>query len=276
MHRSFSQISIFAILLGLALPLTGQSLTVSLPATTEVQPAPTPPPALAPSVIILDYHTFLDAHDSGIDFSLDEFASQLDAMKALGYSFVTMEDAIAGRIEGWANIVITIDDGNHSIYQACKTVLESRGIKPVLFVYPAIILGHVSYAITQARLAELVADGETVGAHGYHHNPLTDKAWDKDPKDFMVEIKKAGPGIAKVLGSAPTLFAYPFGVYSKRAEEELVKAGYLWAFAADDKVRRVNFLDPALDHMAVPRTIVYRWNRLLVLDKLKRLQEHSN
>ena len=35
---------------------------------------------------------------------------------------------------------------------------------------------------------------------------------------------------------------------------------YAWSFAADDKVVPVRFDDLSLDHMAVPRTIVYRWN----------------
>ena len=55
------------------------------------------------------------------------------------------------------------------------------------------------------------------------------------------------------------MFAYPFGVYSQRAEDALAAAGYSWAFAADDKVRQVSFDDPSLDHMAVPRTITYRY-----------------
>ena len=227
-------------------------------------------------VVILDYHTFLGGNKSNIDYSEKELGEDLDALRAMGYKFVNLDDAIAGKIEGSGNIVITIDDGNHTVYPAFKDVFEPRGIKPYLFVYPAIIKGHVRYALTPEKLKELAAAGCGIGAHGYHHNPVTDKAWDKDPKDFMHEIKLPGPALAKILdGPAPTMFGYPFGVFSKRAEDALALAGYSWAFAADDKVRQVSFSDPELDHMAVPRTITYRYNRKGLLRELQKLIAYS-
>jgi peptidoglycan/xylan/chitin deacetylase (PgdA/CDA1 family) len=221
-------------------------------------------------VIILDYHSFLGNSKSNLDYSETELAAELDEMKAMGYKFVSLDEAIAGKIEGRANIVVTIDDGNHSVYPAFRDVFEPRGIKPYLFVYPAIVIAHVRYALTPEKLLSLVEAGCGIGAHGYHHNPVTDKAWAKNPRDFMMEIKRPGPVLAKLLGAAPTTFAYPFGVYSQRAEEAVTAAGYAWAFAADDKVRLVSFDDPGLDRMAVPRTITYRYNRRNLLRALQR------
>jgi len=226
-------------------------------------------------VVILDYHTFLGSGHSNIDYSEKELADELDAISALGYRFVNLNDAIAGKIEGSANVVITIDDGNHTIYQAYKDVFAPRGITPYLFIYPAIVRGHVRYALRPEQLVELAAAGCGIGAHGYYHNPVTDKAWARNPDGFLIEINKPGPALQKILGVAPTMFAYPFGVYSARAEEDLVQAGYSWAFAADDKVRQVDFSDPNLDHMAVPRTITYRYNRLALLRQLKSFLAYS-
>jgi peptidoglycan/xylan/chitin deacetylase (PgdA/CDA1 family) len=238
-------------------------------------------PAMASSltaegkVIILDYHTFLGTGTSNIDYSEKELADELDAIAAMGYKFVSLDDAIAGKIEGKANIVITIDDGNHTVYPAFKDVFEPRGIKPYLFVYPAIVVGHVRYALTPEKLQALKEAGCGIGAHGYHHNAVTDKTWARDPKDFMMEINKPGPVLAKILGSPPTMFGYPFGVYSKRAEDAVAAAGYAWAFAADDKLRDVDFADPALDRMAVPRTITYRYNRSAMLRTLKKRLDYD-
>jgi len=226
-------------------------------------------------VVILDYHTFLGNGHSNIDYSEEELAAELDQMTAMGYKFVSLDDAIAGKVEGAANIVVTIDDGNHTVYGAFKKVLEPRGIKPYLFVYPAIVMGHVRYALTPERLSALVEAGCGVGAHGYHHNAVTDKTWDRDPKDFMTEINRPGPALKKILGAEPTMFGYPFGVYSKRAEEAVAAAGYQWAFAADEKVRQVDFSDPSLDHMAVPRTIMYRYSRGIVMRALKKFLDYA-
>jgi peptidoglycan/xylan/chitin deacetylase (PgdA/CDA1 family) len=233
------------------------------------------PLAAAGKAIILDYHTFLGNGKSNIDYSEKELAEDLDEIKAMGYTFVNLDDAIAGKIEGKANIVITIDDGNHTVYPAFKDVFEPRGITPYLFIYPAIVIGHVRYALTPEKLRFLAQAGCGIGAHGYHHNAVTDKTWARDPKDFMTEIKRPGPALAKILGTAPTMFGYPFGVYSRRAEDAVAAAGYSWAFAADDKVRQVSFDDPALDHMAVPRTITYRYNRKLLMKALRNFLDYD-
>lgn len=227
----------------------------------------------AGKVVILDYHSFLGTGKSGLDYSEKELGDELDAISAMGYKFVSLEDAIAGRIEGSANVVVTIDDGNHSVYAAVKDVFEPRGIKPFLFVYPAAIMSRSRYTITADQLRELAADGCGIGAHGFYHNPVSEKALARNAKAFDVEIKRPGPALEKILGARPTIYAYPFGVYAKRAEEELAESGYAWAFAADDKIRQVSFDDPGLDRMAVPRTITYRYLRKPLLAALKRFKE---
>jgi peptidoglycan/xylan/chitin deacetylase (PgdA/CDA1 family) len=225
--------------------------------------------------VILDYHSFLGNGKSNLDFSEAELAAQLDEISSMGYRFVSLQDAVAGKLEGSANIVVTIDDGNHSIYAAFKDVFEPRGIKPYLFVYPAIVLGRLRYALTPERLVELSLALCGVGAHGYHHNAVTDKTWARDPKDFMDEIERPGPALARILGAAPTMFGYPFGVYSRRAEEAVAAAGYSWAFAGDDKVTQVSFSDPGLDRMAVPRTIAYRYLSGSLMKELRRLKGYE-
>jgi len=219
-------------------------------------------------VVILDYHTFLGKKGDNLDFSPAELASQLDAMSALGYRFVSLEDAIAGRIAGRGNIAITIDDGNHSVYQACREVLLPKGIRPTLFVYPAIVLSRLAYALAPEELTGLIRDGCIIGAHGYNHNPVSDKAWEKSRKSYWNEIALPAQAIAGITGSVPVIYAYPFGKASARAEKDLAEADYEWAFTADADFGPVDLAAPGLDHMAAHRTIVYRWNYPKILKAL--------
>ena len=108
--------------------------------------------------------------------------------------------------------------------------MKPRGIKPVLFVYPAVILGGLRYALTKEKLVELYGESCPVGSHGYHHDPVSATALAKDPKDFLIELGKPGPAIARIIGSVPKYYAYPFGVYCAEAERELKDLGYEWAF----------------------------------------------
>jgi peptidoglycan/xylan/chitin deacetylase (PgdA/CDA1 family) len=193
---------------------------------------------------------------------------QLDRILAAGYRIVSLSDAIAGKIEGKANIAITIDDGNHSVYRAWKEVFEPRGIRPDLFIYPNAI-DRNAFTLTSDRLRELAAAGCGIGAHGYFHEYMTPKAWARNPARVTVEAVRPGPALEKMLGTRPSLFAYPFGVTSSEAEAALQKAGYSWAFLAGDTLTSVDFSDPGLRRYAVPRTIVYRWNRETVLKTLE-------
>ena len=191
------------------------------------------PRADGPRVVILDYHSFLGRTGSNIDFSLAEFASQLDTMSVLGYRFVSLEDAIEGRVGGRANVAITIDDGNHSVYEAYRKVMEPRGIKPTLFIYPAIILSKEPYALTAGQLLELSREGCVIGAHGYNHNPLSERARARSRKEYWNEIALPAQALGGLTGLIPVLFAYPFGTASERAKADLANADYTWAFTAD-------------------------------------------
>jgi peptidoglycan/xylan/chitin deacetylase (PgdA/CDA1 family) len=90
---------------------------------------------------------------------------------------------------------------------------------------------------------------------------MTRRAWRKDPADVLAEARRPGPSLLLMTGLRPTYFAYPFGVAAPEAEDAVKKAGYDWAFLADERFAWVNLADPTLDHWAVPRTIVYRWSR---------------
>ena len=209
--------------------------------------------------LILDYHSFLGS-DSSIDVTLAEFGVELDRISSMGYRFVSLEDAMAGRIEGEDNIVITIDDGNHTVAQAYEEILRPRGIVPELFIYPAVIW-RTPHFLRQDQLNALIAGGCGVGAHGYHHNYMSAKAYQRDPKDVLDEARRPGPALEKLTGKRPSLFAYPFGVAGPEARAAVREAGYEWAFLADDRIVFVDPGDPGLEHWAVPRKIVYHWNK---------------
>lgn len=210
-------------------------------------------------VLILDYHSFLGT-SSSLDWKLEDFASQIDKMRALGYSLVSLTDAMEGRIEGDRNIALTIDDGNHSIWQAAEEVLIPKAVPTELFIYPAVI-GHEPHFLTREQLRSLAARGFAIGAHGYHHVPMSAIAWKRDPKTVAGEAGKPAGLLDDILGFRPLYFAYPYGVAGEDSERLVREGGYSWAFLAGDKFTFVDPSDPALDHWAVPRTIVYRWNR---------------
>jgi peptidoglycan/xylan/chitin deacetylase (PgdA/CDA1 family) len=181
-----------------------------------------------PSVRVLCYHTFKDAKNM-YSFSIDEFRGQIDFLKSRGFTFVSVGDIAAGRVRGDRNVLVTIDDGNASVYRAVKEVLRPKGIRPLLGIYPNVI-GKKSYALTWEQLSELARDGCDIAAHGYYHNLLNDKSYDRDHGSFHKEIVESKKVLEEKLRMRIEYFIYPFGVGSERAVKMVRDAGYRLAF----------------------------------------------
>ncbi len=235
----------------------GDSPSLVLAAWTgDIRPLPDPT-AFRDRALVLCWHTFLGASSVDTDFSKVEVAAQLDALQALGYRFVDLEDALAGRIEGHLNLVATMDDGHRSVPSGVEGVFLPRGIRPALFIYPAII-GSIPSAMDDEGLRRLQAEGLMVGAHGYHHLFVTEDLYKSSRADFEKEIFKAKDK-TEALSRLPVLiYAYPYGAYSPITITEVARAGYAWGLAV-----RPGFVyaEPSLNQpYELPRLVVTRAN----------------
>lgn len=232
------------------------------------RPEPLPPVGkLGDRALLLCWHSFLGVPSVPTDFSLPELSAQLDALGALGYRFVDLEEALSGRLEGRLNLVATIDDGHRTVAQAVEKVFLPRGIRPTLFIYPAII-GTTDFAMGDAAVDRLEGEGCWIGAHGYHHLFVTEELYRNDRADFDKEIYKA-KAKTEELSRLPVLaFAYPYGALSPVTKTELDKAGYAFGVSVKDGFL---YADPALnDELELPRLVVTRENWPSILALLER------
>ena len=214
--------------------------------------------------LVLCWHTFIGKEGISTDFSLADFGAQLDAIRELGYRFPTVEELLAGRIEGSMNVVVTIDDGHRTVPLALAKVLEPRGIVPTLFVYPS-ILGTTDFGMNDRVLATLAARGVPVGAHGYHHLFVTETLYKDDPKAFMDEIYKSKFKTEALSGEFVLAYAYPYGALSARTKVEVKKAGFAAGFAV--KPGFVYASEALNDEYELPRLVVTHdnWKDILAL-----------
>jgi peptidoglycan/xylan/chitin deacetylase (PgdA/CDA1 family) len=243
--------------IALALALAGQAGQAS----ALSQPGG-PPFDLANRAFILCWHTFLGKDSLNTDFSLDELAAQIDALKALGYRFIDLDDALFGRIEGSRNLVATIDDGHRTISSAYEKVFSSRGIRPALLVYPAVI-GTSPYFLKESGLKALADSGCAVGSHGFYHLFVTEKLYKSDKASFEKEIFKAKTSVEAMTGFPSYVYAYPFGAFDRITKDEVARAGYEFALAVKPGFI---YADSRLnDRFELPRTVVLRdgWERLV-------------
>jgi|GEM_PF-1997373 len=216
-------------------------------------------------VHILAYHAFLQRNNQYC-FSLDELRRQCMLLQKRGYQFITFDDFRRGRVTGRGNILLTVDDGNRSVYDAYYQVLKPLAIRPLLAIYPNII-GKKKYALTWEQLRRLKHDGCTIAAHGYYHLHLNERLYRRDPVSFKREIYKSRSLLEKKLGGTVDIFVYPFGGRFARTVELVKKAGYRYAFTVES-----GSVDPGAlaDPLQVPRYMLTRHNVTALLGTLKK------
>ena len=185
--------------------------------------------ALRADVYVLCYHSFLGRENVAYDFSLDELKSHILFLKDRGFKFISIDELTRGVVRGKRNILITIDDGNHSVYDAYYKVFRPMGIKPLLGIY-TFILGHRDYALTWDKLKKLSDDGCDIASHGFFHLKLNDRLYREQKKQFIQEIARSKSILEEKLQRKVAAFVYPFGLHSASAVETLKKSGYKHAF----------------------------------------------
>lgn len=187
---------------------------------------------------VLCYHSFLGRTNVPYDFSIDELKAHLEYFKQKGFTFVSYRDLLSGNVAGKKNILVTIDDGNHSVYKAYHEVFKPMGIKPLLSIYPNII-GKKEYAMNWSQLKSLASEGCEIAAHGYFHLKLNKQLFQEKRTDFLQEINKSKKMLEEKLGITVTSFVYPFGLAIEETEKALRDAGYKTGFTIVSKPVRL-------------------------------------
>lgn len=208
--------------------------------------------ALTGGTLILCYHRFCESAKQASEFVIAAgiFRQQMERLVALGFRFVTAAEwALAVRngnpVPG-RSAVVTIDDGDTSVYSIAFPILRRLGIPATVFAVQDWI-GQPG-CINPGQIEALRANAWEIGAHSITHPHLTQLSEAEQQR----EIEASRSGIA---GEVPLTFAYPYGDHGPAARRIAREAGYLAGFGVD---RDAAFPDSPLFN--VPRfTIDGRW-----------------
>lgn len=196
---------------------------------------------------VLCYHAIKEKKDP-YSLSPETFKKNIEQLQQSGFTFITFDDVKNGRIKGNKNILVTIDDGNESVWDAYYRIMKPAGIKPVLGIYPAII-GKRKYVMTWEQVAKLKDEGCYIAAHGYNHMFLSSKYYKEDIVQFKKEIYLSKKVLEQKLGITIDAMVYPFGVHSDESLAMMKDAGYRYGFTLDQKKVRI----PIEDGFHIPR-----------------------
>lgn len=218
------------------------------------------------TVYVLCYHTFLGTNKYPTDFTQSQLKEQLGMLKSKGFNFISVREFLDSNITGKKNILLTIDDGNETVYRTYLDVIRPMGIKPLFAIYPAII-NRKKYALTWAQLKELADDGCVIAAHGYFHEKVNRRLYDLSQKRFFYEIQNSKKVLESKLGKKVTIFVYPFGLRSPVTIEAVKAEGYQCAFTIDGGGVNLPILNNA-GMYEIPRYMMTQGNWKSTLNKI--------
>ncbi|HEY3310607.1 MAG TPA: polysaccharide deacetylase family protein [Anaerolineales bacterium] len=157
--------------------------------------------------ILLYHHIGTTKSKNPYFVSVDEFRTQMQALKDWGYTTISAT-LLADALEDGARlplrpIVITFDDGDESVYTTAYPIMRELGFIGVNYVV-ADYIGKSGY-MDMAQLKELAGAGWETGSHTLSHKDLTTSP------NSEKEVAQSRRVLEKLLGVTVVTIAYPFG-----------------------------------------------------------------
>ena len=208
------------------------------------------------SVPILVYHV-INTQPSGSSASsalyvpTDQFAGQMQALKAAGWHAVTLNQVAANWTRGKSlgsgkPIVITFDNGYASHYTNALPVLKKLGWVGVEDLQLT-GLPPSEGGLTDAQVHGLIAAGWELDTQGVSHTNLTTLS----PTQLSSEVATARQTLRSRYDAPVNWLSYPSGDYNPAVVAAVRSAGYLGATTVNPGWAR-----PRQDRFRLPRLVV--------------------
>jgi peptidoglycan/xylan/chitin deacetylase (PgdA/CDA1 family) len=212
-------------------------------------------PGTAP-VPILVYHVInappaYSTASPALYVPVNEFSSQMQALKANGWHAVTLDQVEAYWTHGvplgpGQPIVITFDNGYASHYTNALPVLKGLGWVGVENLQLS-GLTAADGGLTDAQIRGLIASGWEIDTQGVSHTNLTVV----DPTQLSLEVATARQTLRARYGVPVNWFSYPWGDYNTTVRAAVSAAGYHGATTVNP-----GWASPQQDRFRLPRLVV--------------------
>jgi peptidoglycan/xylan/chitin deacetylase (PgdA/CDA1 family) len=199
----------------------------------------------AQRIVVLLYHRVNDDMRDTLTVGIDQFDRQM-AVLARRCRVLDIRDVVAGKVErdtARPLVAVTFDDGYRDNYENAFPLLQRHGVPAAFFVSTGKIgvdgafehdlrrLGHGLPTMTWQQLREMQGAGFVIGSHSISHLDCGRASLD----EVRYELRESRMMLAKELGLAQPIFAYPFGSRSNmtpQALEAVRQEGYVGCLSA--------------------------------------------
>jgi peptidoglycan/xylan/chitin deacetylase (PgdA/CDA1 family) len=183
------------------------------------------------SAVVLLYHRFAEDGYPSTNIRTEQFESHLAQLKAGGYNFMSVAQAVdqmkQGAVFPSRTVIITVDDAYKSVVDTGWPMMKAAGVPFTLFVSTdPVDAGHGNY-MNWNDVRRLAVEGVDIGHHTASHLHMVAAGLEV----AMADVRKASERFNAELGAIPKIFAYPYGEYNLEMAAAIEKEGFTAAFA---------------------------------------------
>lgn len=192
-------------------------------------------PASANHGVILTYHHVATDTPASTSIAPSQFAAQLEYLDAHGYRVMPLGELVTALKRGRSipdnAVAITFDDAYQSVFTTARPLLKDRGWPYTVFVNTAAVdAGHAPY-MSWDELRTLADEGVEIGNHSHSHAHLPARRQGEPEAAWFArvraDIQQAQARITAELGRPATLFAYPYGEYTRALADLVTEIGMI-------------------------------------------------
>lgn len=163
-----------------------------------------------------------------------DLSESLERLRSSGRVPRPLSDYLGPEQPGPGSFTVSFDDAHPSLLELAVPVLAELEVPATVFV-PTDHVGQTPRVMDWRAIEELAAfPGWTIGSHGAAHVRMSWHLYEESTlahyERLFDSARRSRAVIAERLGSAPTLFAYPFGEAPEPAREAVRRSGYKAAF----------------------------------------------
>lgn len=164
---------------------------------------------------------------------VDNFREQMKMLAGNGYHSI-LPDQLYAYLENGTPlpskpIMLTFDDTRAEQYTIADAEMKKYGFRGVFFIM-TVSLNRPGY-MTREEVRQLADEGNIIGSHTWDHSNVKNYL----AQDWVKQVDKPSKQLEQITGKPVNYFAYPFGLWNKKAIEELKERGFKAAFQLSEK-----------------------------------------
>ena len=179
---------------------------------------------------LIMYHRFGDSRYPSTNIKKDQFIKHINELLKPKYNVISIEKAVIAlnNIEQIKDrsVVITIDDAYSSVYEYAWPIFKKHNLPFTLFISTDVIDNKTPGYMSWEEIRILRDHGVTIGSQTKSHPHMFKLNKDKIVEELSISSKR----FIDEIGSAPKIFAYPYGEYNLEVLKQVKLHGYVAAF----------------------------------------------